>query len=113
MTRPRRGEVWLVDFGHPVGREQAGQRPAVVVSSDGLNQSRAGVVVVVPCTTTKRDLPSHVELDRHLSGLDAVSYAKCEDVKSTSDERLISRIGVAPLESMLLIASALQFLLEI
>jgi mRNA interferase MazF len=48
----RRGEVWLVDFGNPIGREQAGRRPAVVVSADRLNESLAGVVIVVPCTTT-------------------------------------------------------------
>ena len=40
----RRGDIWLVDFGEPVGREQAGRRPAVVVSADPLNDSRAGVV---------------------------------------------------------------------
>ena len=33
----RRGEVWLVDFGVPVGREGGYVRPAVVVSSDMLN----------------------------------------------------------------------------
>jgi mRNA interferase MazF len=35
---PRRGEIWLVDFGEPVGREQAGIRPAVIVSTDALNE---------------------------------------------------------------------------
>ena len=60
---PRRGEVWLVDFGEPVGREQAGRRPAVVVSADQLNDSPAGVVIVVPCTTARRRLPSHIELE--------------------------------------------------
>ncbi len=65
---PRRSEVWLVNFGDPVGREQSGRRPAVVVSADALNQSPAGVVVVVPITTTYRGLPSHVEIDRAVQG---------------------------------------------
>jgi mRNA interferase MazF len=52
-----------MDFGEPVGVEQAGPRPAVVVSADPLNESRAAVVIIVPCTTARRDLPSHVELD--------------------------------------------------
>ncbi len=113
MSVPRRGEIWLVDFGHPVGREQAGRRPAVIVSADGLNQGRAGVVIVVPCTTSRRGLPSHVELDPAASGLDEVSYAKCEDIKSVSEERLIARLGNAPVEAMFAIARSLQFLLDI
>ena len=80
----RRGDVWLVDFGEPIGTEQSGRRPAVVVSADGLNDSRAGVVIVVPCTTTQRRLPSHIEIEPGGSGPHDVSYAKCEDVKSIS-----------------------------
>lgn len=30
-------QIWLVDLGDPIGREQAGLRPAVVVSDDELN----------------------------------------------------------------------------
>ena len=109
----RRGEVWLVDFGVPVGREQAGRRPAVVVSADPLNQSRAGVVIVVPCTSSRRDLPSHIELDDAVSGLDHASYAKCEDLKSISEERLVTRLGTAGLDVMFAISRNLRFLLEL
>jgi mRNA interferase MazF len=109
----RRGEVWLVDFGEPLGREQSGRRPAVVVSSDLLNDSRAGVVVMVPITTTYRSLPSHVEIDSDSSGLDEVSYAKCEDVKSISEQRLIGRLGAVSEDAIFQIARALRFLLEL
>jgi mRNA interferase MazF len=109
----RRGEVWLVDFGDPIGREQAGRRPAVVISSDPLNDSRAGVVVVIPITTAHRDLPSHVEIERGSSGLDEISYAKCEDVKSISDRRLVGRLGVAGDEAVFQMARALRFLLDL
>ncbi|MFN8026397.1 MAG: type II toxin-antitoxin system PemK/MazF family toxin [Acidimicrobiia bacterium] len=109
----RRGEIWLVDFGDPIGREQAGRRPAVVVSDDRLNASAAGVVVVVPCTTTRRDLPSHVELDDAVTGLDAVSYAKCEDVKSVSEQRLVARLGAVDAEHMFAIGRTLRFLLDL
>jgi mRNA interferase MazF len=108
-----RGEVWLVDFGDPIGREQSGRRPAVVVSADPLNESRAGVVIVVPCTTTRRGLPSHIEIEPGQSGLDDVSYAKCEDVKSISDQRLVTRLGSVVDETPFGIARALRFLLEI
>ena len=110
---PHRGEVWLVDFGDPVGREQSGCRPAVVVSADPLNESRAGVVIVVPTTTTHRGLPSHVEIEPGSSGLDEVSYAKCEDVKSVSEQRLIARLGSVADTVLFDIGRALCFLLDI
>lgn len=109
----RRGDVWLIDFGDPVGREQSGRRPGVVVSADGLNESRAGVVVVIPCTTTRRGLPSHIEIEPGQSGLDDVSYAKCEDVKSVSDQRLITQLGSVVDETRFEIARALKFLLDL
>lgn len=110
---PHRGEVWLVDFGDPVGREHSGRRPAVVVSADPLNDSRAGVVIVVPLTTARRGLPSHIEIDQPSSGLDEVSYAKCEDVKSVSEQRLIAHRGAIGEEALFQIARALQFLLDL
>ena len=38
--------------------------------------------MVVPITSARRGLPSHVEIDDAASGLSQVSYAKCEDLKS-------------------------------
>ena len=110
---PRRGDVWLVDFGEPVGREQSGRRPAVVVSADALNEGPAGVVMVVPCTTTHQDLPSHIEIDPEDSGLDAVSYAKCEDLKSVSERRMIARLGRGGPSVIFEIGRVLRFLLEL
>lgn len=110
---PHRGEVWLVDFGDPVGHEQSGRRPAVVVSADPLNESRAGIVIVVPTTTTHRGLPSHIEIDPSHSGLDELSYAKCEDVKSVSVQRLVALLGSVPDTDRSDIARALRYLLDI
>lgn len=109
----RRSEIWLVDFGEPVGREQSGRRPAVVVSADPLNDSRAGVVIVVPTTITDRGLPPHIEIEPGESGLDEVSYAKCEDVKSISEQRLITRLGTVTDVITFEIGRVLRFLLDI
>jgi mRNA interferase MazF len=109
----RRGEVWLVDFGEPVGREQGGLRPAVVVSADGLNEGPAGVVMVVPVTSGRRGLPSHIEIDDPGSGLDQVGYAKCEDLKSISDRRLVHRVGTVDAVEMAAIERVLGYLLDL
>jgi mRNA interferase MazF len=50
-----RNEIWEVDLDPRKGREQAGVRPCLVVSADGLNRSRFGTVIVCPITTTHRE----------------------------------------------------------
>ena len=112
-TRPRRGDVWLVDFGEPVGHEQGWKRPAVVVSSDHLNDSQASLVIVVPVTSTRWGLPSHVEIETGRSGLANTSYAKGEDIKSISQARLVSRYGLASVPAMRQLEVILRTLLEL
>lgn len=109
----RRGEIWLLDFGEPIGREQSGRRPAVIVSDDEVNDGPSGLVIVVPITSSRRGLPSHIELDDPTTGLEEISYAKCEDVKSVSTERLIARLGTAPAPAMFAAERALRFLLAL
>lgn len=53
-AKPRRGEIWEVDFRGREGREQKGIRAALVVSTDSLNLSNFGTIVVCPLTTTER-----------------------------------------------------------
>jgi mRNA interferase MazF len=50
-----RGEIWEVDLDPRKGREQAGIRPCMIVSTDGLNRSTFGPVIVCPLTTTHRE----------------------------------------------------------
>ncbi len=107
----RRGEVWLVDFGEPIGHEQGYRRPAVVISADQLNRSRAELAVVLPVTTTRRGLPSHVEIEPGDSGLSHISYAKTEDIKSVSTQRLIRRLGSVPADRLNRAERALRMLL--
>lgn len=93
MTRPLRGEVWWVTLDPTVGREQAGRRPGLVVSVDALNQSAAELVILLPITTREKGVRSHVEIPAGEAGLATRSFAKCEDIRSVSTERLITRQG--------------------
>lgn len=102
----------MVDFGTPIGHEQGFRRPAVVVSADRLNSSRAGLAIVVPVTRTRRGLPSHIEIEPGDSGLREVSYAKCEDVKSVSIERLTLRMGCAPQPQLRSIVQVIVLLID-
>jgi mRNA interferase MazF len=108
-----RGEVYYVDLGQPVSHEPAFQRPAVVVSVDVLNNGPGGLVVVVPITTTGYGLRSHVELESEGSGLDHASYARCDQLRVVSVERLSSRQGAIGLGQMQAIDQALRFVLDL
>ena len=52
--RPRRGEIWLVNLNPRKGREQKGTRPCLIVSTDAMNESAFGTIIVCPITTTER-----------------------------------------------------------
>ena len=108
-----RGEVYDVDLGQPVGHEPAFTRPAVVVSVDLLNNGPGGLVVVVPISTAAYGLRSHVELDPGLSGLDHTSYARCDQLRVISTERLSSRRGMIAPEQMAAVDRALRFVLDL
>jgi mRNA interferase MazF len=93
MTSPKRGDVWLLDFDPTIGHEQAGRRPALVLSVDTFNQAPPKLVIAVPLTTTQRNHPWHVRVDPPEGGLRAVSFAMCEQVRSLSQERFVARWG--------------------
>jgi len=85
----------------------------VIVSTDALNEGPAGVVLVIPVTSARRELPSHIEIEPGESGLDHPSYAKCEDVKSVSERRLIERLGAVGPGPLFDIGRVIRYLLEL
>lgn len=58
----KQGEIIKVSFNPQSGHEQAGYRPAVVVSNDVFN-SKTNLVLVCPITNTYNKFPLHVPLD--------------------------------------------------
>ena len=93
MAEPSRGEIWWVDLDPTRGHEQAGRRPALVLSVDSFNLSPAGLIVIVPVTTKAKGISLHVEIMPPEGGVKQASYAKCEDVRSVSKQRLSTRLG--------------------
>ncbi len=110
-TQPSRGEVWLVNLNPVRGHEQAGTRPALIISEDVFNHGPAGLVVVVPLTTRERRVPLHVAIDPPQGGVQERSFAKCEDVRSISSERLIERWGQVSEETLQAVEDRLRILL--
>ena len=111
MSQPARGEVWLIDLDPIRGREQAGQRPALVVSVDLFNQGPAELVVVIPLTSKAKGVPLHVTVKPPEGGLRQVSYIKCEDVRSVSTSRLSKRLGKVSPKTLAEVEDRLRVLL--
>lgn len=53
--KPLRGEIWMMNLDPKKGREQKGVRPCLIVSTDALNRSDFGTVILCPITTTERE----------------------------------------------------------
>lgn len=114
MTKPpRRGEVWFVSLNPTVGHEQAGRRPAVVISEDAFNRGPADLVVLLPITSTLKPIPSQIRLSPPEGGLDRESAVLCEAVRSVSRQRLIRRLGAVSAARLALVEDALRILLRL
>lgn len=110
---PARGEVWLVDLNPIRGHEQAGRRPALVVSEDLFNRGPAGLVIVLPITSTIRAIPSHVRVVPPEGGLRTESAVLCDAVRSISVRRLSARWGAVTRATMDRVEDALRILLRL
>ncbi len=108
-----RGEIWLADLNPTRGHEQAGRRPVAVISEDRLNNGPAGLVVVLPVTSTIRPIPSHVVVAPPEGGLQVPSAVICEAIRSISTDRLVERWGRLGLKSLARIEDVLRILLRL
>jgi mRNA interferase MazF len=91
---PKAGEIWNVNFSPQIGREQAGVRPALVISHDRFNKLPNGLHIVVPLTGTDRGLPHHIRVTAPEGGLGKDSLVMCDQVKSQSIDRFLDQRGV-------------------
>lgn len=111
MSNIVRGEVWLVNLDPTRGREQAGTRPALVISENLFNQGYADLVIVVPITSQNKGIRSHVRINKDEGGLSLDSFAKCEDIRSVSKQRLIKRLGSLSKPTIEIVEEKLRFLI--
>jgi len=91
------GEVWDVELDPQVGTEQAGQRPALVISNDFFNRTPNGLYFIVPITGTDRGIRYQSKVDPPEGGLVKLSVIMCDQARAQSVLRFRRRRGsVAP-----------------
>jgi mRNA interferase MazF len=86
------GEVVWARPDVSVGREQAGRRPAVVVSNASFHDAITTLVLVVPVTSVDREWGNHVALAGS-HDLPDRSFAMTEQVRVMARERIVARAG--------------------
>jgi mRNA interferase MazF len=91
MARILRGEIYWADLDPTKGREQAGERPVLVLSHDIFNE-RSGTVIAMALTSQpqKAGYPLTLELDD--SSLPKKSWIKISQIRTLSTERLGKKI---------------------
>ncbi|MFH1329523.1 MAG: type II toxin-antitoxin system PemK/MazF family toxin [Actinomycetota bacterium] len=100
MALPVRGEVWWCEL------PEIGRRPVVVLSRDAAIP-RMRRVLVAPCTTNIRMLPSEVVLEVGDDPVPRRSAVNLDSVESVSIATLVERLGRLGDEQMRQVCSAL------
>ncbi|MFF1870286.1 type II toxin-antitoxin system PemK/MazF family toxin [Kitasatospora herbaricolor] len=84
-------QIWMADFAPALGSEQASHRPVVVVSSPFFASFPTATAIVVPLSIQDRGLPHHVPVVPAHSGLNHPSWARTDEVRTISEQRLTGR----------------------
>lgn len=95
---PHRGDIVWIDFDPQAGREQAGRRPAFVLSDRRYNE-RSELVVLCPITSQFKSYPFIVALPETL--LPKPSFVLADQVKSLDwMKRNVKFMAAAPSEAV-------------
>lgn len=93
--KPKQGEIWLFD-PDPIKGNEIGKkiRPCLIISNDGWNKVPTGLLVIIPLTSVKKGISTHVQILPPEGGLKVESFALCEQIRSISTERLLNKKGM-------------------
>lgn len=105
---PERGDAVWITLDPQAGHEQAGRRPALVLSPSAYN-GRVGLALLCPITTRVKDYPFEVPLP---AGLPVTGVVGADQVKSLDwRARKTTRIAAVPVEIVTQVVGRLQILL--
>ncbi|MDK2941248.1 MAG: mRNA interferase MazF [Acetobacterium sp.] len=97
------GDIVKIDFSPQRGREQAGYRPAVVISNSKY-MKRTGFIIACPITNSDKGFPLHIKL---CGGLETTGVVMCDQIKTLDlkvrDYKVVERLPNDLLHNVLLI----------
>ncbi len=85
----KQGTIIKINFDPQAGHEQAGYRPAVVISNDVFNEKTA-LSIVCPITNTNNYFPLHIPLDERTktTGVILCEHIKALDLNSRTFKKI-------------------------
>ncbi len=102
----KRGEIRRYKFVHPDKK-----RPVLVLTRDSILEYLSEVTVV-PITSTIRDIPSEVALDKS-DGMPRACAVNCDHIQTVAKGKLGSRITTLSYDKMSNVAKAIGFALNL
>ena len=107
MARILRGEIRWADLNPVRGREQAGQRPVLILSQDVFND-RSGTVIAVALTSQPQRAGFPLTLELHARGLPKRSWVKISQIRTLAVERIGKVISRAAPEELAQVVEGLN-----
>ena len=111
----KQSEIWIIDLDPTKGAEIQKKRPAIIVNDDRLG--KLPLKIIVPITDWKdhyKIAPWMVKIEpSETNGLSKTSAADCFQIRSLSQERLISKLGHIDISTQNEIKDAFRKVLDI
>jgi len=107
MARILRGEIRWADLNPVRGREQAGQRPVLILSQDVFNE-RSGTVIAVALTSRPQRAGFPLTLELDAKALPKKSWVKTSQIRTLAVERIGRVIGRASPEEVAQVVEGLN-----
>jgi mRNA interferase MazF len=97
----KQGDIIMINFNPRIGHEQAGYRPAVVISNNFYNE-KTQLAMICPITNADSNFPTHIKLDSHAQ---TTGFVLCEHIHSFDINKrgykFVERISSEMLEKIL------------
>jgi mRNA interferase MazF len=99
MARILRGEIRWANLEPTRGREQAGQRPVLILSQDVFNE-RSGTVIALALTSQEPRAGFPLTLASDATGLPKRSWIRIGQIRTLATERIGRRVARASDDEM-------------
>lgn len=110
MARILRGEIRWADLNPVRGREQAGDRPVLILSHDVFNE-RSGTVIAVAMTSQAPRAGFPLTFESKASGLTKQSWIKISQSRTLSVDRIGRKLARASEEELARVLDGLNEIL--
>lgn len=107
MAKILRGEIRWADLNPAMGREQAGERPVLILSHDVFNE-RSGTVIAMALTSQEQRARFPLTHEIESARLPKRSWVKISQIRTLSTERIGRKVGSVEPEELAHIVDGLN-----